>query len=73
MTSGMHERRSRQKPLCTWDPASYSGQHATGRMPFSDHEKGLEQAMERTGIEPVTSGLQIQSGVDQGWSRSVDA
>ena len=28
--------------------------------------------MERTGIEPVTSGLQIPSSVDQGWSPRVD-
>jgi hypothetical protein len=35
-------------------------------------EKGLEQAMERTGIEPVTSGLQILSGGGQPWSAHVD-
>jgi hypothetical protein len=29
--------------------------------------------MERTGIEPVTSGLQILSRADQGWSARVDA
>jgi hypothetical protein len=61
-----------KNPLCAWDPASSSGQHATGRMPFSDHEKGLEQAMERAGIEPATSGLQILSGAGQAWSSRVD-
>jgi hypothetical protein len=42
-------------------------------MPFSAYEKGLEQVMERTGIEPVTSGLQILSGAGQAWSSRVDA
>jgi hypothetical protein len=28
--------------------------------------------MERTGIEPVTSGLQILSGAGQAWSARVD-
>jgi hypothetical protein len=32
-------------------------------MPFSDEEKGLDQAMERIGIEPMTSGLQTLSAV----------
>jgi len=38
-------------------------------MPFSDLEKGPEQAMERIGIEPMTSGLQILSnpGVGGSW------
>jgi hypothetical protein len=48
-------------------------------LPRVDHEAVLapekrpRRAMERTGIEPVTSGLQIQFGADQGWSRRVDA
>jgi hypothetical protein len=40
-------------------------------VPFPHHEKGLEQAMERTGIEPVTSGLQIQSSPHLRMSREV--
>jgi hypothetical protein len=34
--------------------------------PFSTHEKGLEQATERTGIEPVTSGLERRLRADLG-------
>jgi hypothetical protein len=30
-------------------------------------------SMERTGIEPVTSGLQILSSVDQPWSADVES
>jgi hypothetical protein len=55
-------------PLCAWDPASSSGQHATGVRPFADREQGLERAMERIGIEPMTSGLQILSSDGQAWS-----
>jgi hypothetical protein len=58
VTTDTHERRSHQNALRAWDPASFSGQHAPAIGPPQITRKGLEQAMERTGIELVTSGLQ---------------
>ena len=56
--------RSHKNP----DLASPSGQHMPSRRPFPTHETELEQAMERTGIEPVTSGLQRRLRVDLRYS-----
>jgi hypothetical protein len=57
-TTGMHERRTHRNRLCAW------GSNATGTVTgcpttaVLNQEKRPRRAMERTGIEPVTSGLQ---------------
>ena len=54
-----HQRSSPRNPAPHLVLALAGNQRLTSCKPSSNQEKGLGQAMERTGIEPVTSGLQF--------------